>query len=85
MTKQSIVSILKEISCSFSSSYSKDDEQRELIFHSSYKKVFAITTKGGTIYCNCIRVDNTNLIDFINYDKIIAIFNYSFVEKIDLL
>ena len=81
MTKQSIVSILKDIS----SSYYKDVEQCELMFHSSYKKVFAITTKGGMIYCNCVRIDNTKLIDFINDGKIIAIFDYSFIEKIDLL
>ena len=81
MTKQSIVSILKDIS----NSYRKDDEQCVLMFHSSDEKAFSIATKGGIIYCNCIRVDKTGLIDFINDGKIIAILDYSFIEKIDLL
>ena len=81
MTKQSIVSILKDIS----SSYHKDDEQRVLMFHNSDDKIFSIATKVGTIYCNCIRIDNTSLIDFINDGKIIAILDYSAIEKIDLL
>ena len=85
MTKQSIVSILKEISSSFSSSYSKADEQRVLMFNTSDDKPFSIETKGGIIYCNCVRIDNTKLIDFINDGKIIAILDYSFIEKIDLL
>ena len=81
MTKQSIVSILKEIS----SSYRKDDDQRVLMFHNSDDKVFSIATKGGIIYCNCVRIDNTDLIDFINDGKIIAILDYSAIEKINLL
>ena len=85
MTKQSIVSILKEISNSFSSSYSKFDDRRVLMFNTNNDKPFSIETKGGIIYCNCVRIDNTNLIDFINDGKIIAIFDYSVIEKIDLL
>ena len=85
MTKQSIVSILKEISNSFSSSYSKFDDRRVLMFNTNNDKPFSIETKGGIIYCNCVRIDNTKLIDFINDGKIIAIFDYSVIEKIDLL
>ena len=85
MTKQSIVSILKEKSISFSSSYSKFDDERVLMFNTNNDKPFSIETKGGIIYCNCVRIDNTKLIDFINDGKIIAILNYSVIEKIDLL
>ena len=81
MTKQSIVSILKNIS----TSYYKDDERCVLMFYKSDGKIFSIATNGGTIYCDCIRIDNTDLIDFINDGKIIAILDYSFIEKIDLL
>lgn len=85
MTKAIIISILKNISSSFSSSYSKADEQRVLMFNTSDDKPFSIEIKGGIIYCNCVRIDNTKLIDFINDGKIIAIFDYSFIEKVDLL
>ena len=86
MTKQSAVSILKEISSSFSSSYSKFDEQRVLIFNTTDENPFSIEIKGGIIYCNCVRIDNnTKLIDFINDGKIIAILDYSVIEKIGLL
>ena len=85
MTKQSIVSILKDISNSFSSNYSKADEQRVLMFNTNNDKPFSIETNGGIIYCNCVRIDDTKLIDFINDGKIIAILDYSAIEKIDLL
>ena len=85
MTKQSIKSILKEISISFSISYSKYDEQRVLLFNTDDDKPFSIGTKGGIIYCNCVRIDNTKLIDFINDGKIIAILDYSAIEKISIL
>ena len=85
MTKQSIVSILKNISSSFSSSYSKADEQYVLIFNTNDEKPFSIEINGGIIYCNCVRIDNTKLIDFINDGKIIAILDYSAIEEIDLL
>ena len=85
MTKQSIVSTLKNISSSFSSSYSKADERRVLMFNTNDDKPFSIEIKGGIIYCNCIRIDNTKLIDFINDGKIIAILDYSAIEKIEIL
>ena len=80
MTKQSIISNLEIIS----SNYYRENNQGILKFNSD-DKVFAIATKGGIIYCNCIRIDNTDLIDFINDGKIISIFDYSFIKKIDLL
>ena len=85
MTKQSIISILKNISSSFSSSYSKFDDRRVLMFNTNDDKPFSIETKGGIIYCNCVRIDNTKLIDFINDGKIIAILDCSAIEKIDIL
>ena len=86
MTKQSIVSTLREISSSFSSSYSKFDEQCVLMFNTTDDKPFSIDIKGGLIYCNCVRIyTTTKLIDFINDGKIIAILDYSVIEKIDLL
>ena len=49
-------------------------------------KVFAISIKNcGYIYCNGIRIDNTDLLNFYNNGKIIAILDYSAIEKIDLL
>ena len=85
MTKEAIISILKEKSNSFSSSYSKFDDQRVLMFNTNDDKPFSIETKGGIIYCNCVRIDNTKLIDFINDGKIIAIFDCLAIDKIDLL
>ena len=86
MTKETIISTLKEISSSFSSSYNKYGDSHILIFNANNtEKPFSIETKGGIIYCNCVRIDDTKLIDFINDDKIIAIFDYSTIEKIDLL
>ena len=85
MTKQSIVSTLREISSSFSSSYSKFNEQRVLMFNTTDEKPFSIKIKGGIIYCNCVRIDSTKLIDFINDGKLITLLDYSAIEKIDLL
>lgn len=85
MTKQSIVSTLKEISNSFSSSYSKYDDRHVLMFNTNDDKPFSIEIKGGIIYCNYVRIDNTKLIDFINDGKIIAILDCSAIEKIDIL
>ena len=79
MTKQSIISNLKNIS-----SYYLEKGQGILKFNSD-DNVFIIVVKGGIIYCNCIRIDNTDLIDFINDGKIISILDYSVIEKIDLL
>ena len=79
MTKQSIISNLKIISSNY-----RENEQGILKFNSD-DKVFSIATKGGIIYCNCVRIDNTDLIDFINDGKIIAILDYSAIEKINIL
>lgn len=90
MTKQSIISNLKNIS----DSCRVDTTNTEtMIYINDTEKLFAIRIADGkihcgTIYCNCIRIDNaTNatLIDFINDGKIIAFLDYSFIEKIDLL
>ena len=85
MTKQSIVSILKNISSSFSSSYNKADDQRCLMFNTADDKPFSIKINGGIIYCNCVRIDNIKLIDFINDGKIIAILDCSAIKEIDIL
>ena len=86
MTKEAIKSILKEISSSFNSSYSKYDDRHVLMFNANNnEKPFSIEIKGGIIYCNCVRIDNTKLIDFINDGKIIAILDYSAIEKISIL
>ena len=85
MTNEAIKSNLKNISSSFSSSYSKFDDRLVLMFNTTDEKPFSIETKGGIIYCNCVRIDNTKLIDFINDGKIIAILDYSAIEKIDIL
>lgn len=85
MTKEAIKSNLLTISSSFSSSYSKVDDQRVLMFNSNDRSYFSIETNGGIIYCNCVRIDNTKLIDFINDGKIIAVIDCSVIEKIDLL
>ena len=79
MTKQTIISILKIISSNY-----RENGQGILKFNSD-DIVFSIFTKGGIIYCNCVRIDNTDLIDFINDGKIIAILDYSLIDKIDLL
>ena len=79
MTKQLIISNLKNISDSY-----RENGQGILNFNSD-DDIFSVDTKGGTIYCNCVRIDNTKLIDFINDDKIIAILDYSVIENIDLL
>lgn len=85
MTKEVIKSTLINISNSFISKYSKFDDQRVLMFNTTDEKPFSIETKGGIIYCNCVRIDNTKLIDFINDGKIIAILDYSAIEKIEIL
>ena len=74
MTKQSIKSILREIS----------DDCREngnvamCTMNCNSVKVFAISIKNcGIIYCNGIGIDNTDLLNFYNDGKIIAILDYS--------
>ena len=83
MTKQSIISNLKNISDDYR------DNGGDIIctINVNSSKLFAIRIKKncGTIYCNGIRIDNTNLVDFTNDGKIIAILDYSEIEKIDLL
>lgn len=87
MTKQSIVSILKNIS----DSYRKDTTNTVTMFHiNDTGKCFSIriivgTIYCGTIYCDCIRIDDSELIQFINDDEIISIFNYLSIDEINLL
>ena len=82
MTKQSIVSILKNIS----DDYRDNGDVAMCTMNCNSDKVFAISIKNcGNIYCNGIGIDNTDLMDFYNDDKIIAIFDYSVIEKIDIL
>ena len=82
MTKQSIVSILKNIS----DYYQDNGDVTMCTMNCNSAKVFAISIKNcGNIYCNGIRIDNTDLLNFYNDGKIIAILDYSVIEKIDLL
>ena len=88
MTKQSFISNLKNIS----DSYRVDTINTETMFHiNDTGKLFAIRIADGkkiycgTIYCDCIRIDDREFIDFINDGRAIAILNYSVIEKIDLL
>lgn len=88
MTKEAIKSNLKNIS----DSYHKDTNT-VTTFHindSDNGKYFAIRiTVGkiycGTIYCDCIRIDDSDLIQFINNGEIISIFDYLAIDEIDLL
>lgn len=88
MTKQSIVSILKNIS----DSYREDTTNTVTMFHiNDSGKCFAVrivvgTIYSGTIYCDCIKInDNNDLIQFINNGKIISIFDYLSISEINLL
>ena len=88
MTKQSIISILKNIS----DSYRTDTNDTVTMFHiNDTGKCFSIriivgTIYCGTIYCDCIRIDDdSELIQFINDGKIISIFSYLTIEEINLL
>ena len=88
MTKQSIKSILKNIS----DSYRTDTTNTVTMFHINdagkcfLSRITVGTIYCGTIYCDCIRIDDdSELIQFINDGKIIAIFDYSVIEKIDIL
>ena len=89
MTKQSIVSILKNIS---SDSYREDTINTTLFHINDIGKCFLVritvgTIYCGTIYCDCIRIsdDDSELIQFINDGKIISIFSYLAIDEIDLL
>ena len=87
MTKQSIVSILKNIS----DSYQTDTNGTATMFHinDAGKWFFIRITVGtiycGTIYCDCIKICDNELIQFINDGKIIAIFDYLSISEISLL
>ena len=85
MTKQSITSIFKNLS----DDYQTDDTIT--MFLNDTSKCFSIRitvgiTYCGTIYCDCIRIDDdSDLIQFINDGKIIAIFDYLAISEISLL
>ena len=88
MTKQSIISILKNIS----DSYRTDTNDTVTMFNiNDTIKCFSVSIRVGTIYCgsiycDCIRIDdNSELIQFINNGKIISIFDYMTIEEIKLL
>ena len=87
MTKQSIISNLKNIS----DSYRVDTTNTVTMFHiNDTGKCFLIrvtvgTIYCGTIYCDCIKICGNDLIQFINDGKIIAIFDCSAIDEIDLL
>ena len=88
MTKQSIVSILKDIS----DKYQEDTTNTVTMFriNDTGKKCFFIrVTVGtifcGTIYCDCIKICGRDLIQFINDGKTIAIFDYLAIDEIGLL
>ena len=82
MTKQSIVSILKNIS----DDYRIHGDVTMCTMNCNSAKVFAISIKNcGNIYCNGIRIDNTDLLNFYNDGKITASLDYSAIEKIDIL
>ena len=87
MTKEKIMSILKNIS----DNYRTDDTNTVSMFHiNDTRKCFSVRIivgikYCGSIYCDCIMVENSDLIRFINDGKIIAILDYSAIENIDLL
>ena len=82
MTKQSIVSILEIIS----DGYRVIGDNIIFEMNDNSYNIFVISIKNyGNIYCNGIRTDNTNYLDFLNDGKMIAFFDYSAIEKIKLL
>ena len=82
MTKETILSILKNIS----DDYRENGDVAMYTMNCNSVKVFVISIKNcGNIYCNAIRIDNTDLLNFYDDGKIIAIFDYSAIEKIELL
>lgn len=81
MTKQDIISKLTTISdC-------HRDNGETTIFELSIDsdKLFSIYCGDVSIYCNCVRIDNGTLIDFIYNGKIVSICRYSLVHEIDIL
>ena len=87
MTKETIISILKNIS----DNYDVDTNNTVTTFciNDTGKFFFARVIVGkiycGTIYCDCIKICGNDLIQFINDGKIIAIFDYLAIDEIDLL
>lgn len=88
MTKELIKSNLKNIS----DSYRTDVTNTVTTFHiNDIGKCFSIRIPVGiiycgTIYCDCIIIDDdSELIKFINDGKIISIFNYLSIGEINLL
>ena len=82
MTKEAIKSILKNIS----DSYRTDTNDTVTMFHiNGTGKCFYVRIADGSIYCDCIKIDDRDLIQFINNGKIIAIFNYLAIDEIGLL
>ena len=87
MTKEAIASILKDIS----DNYQADTTNTVTTFHiNGTGKCFTVRIADGSIfcgsiYCDCIRIDDRDLIQFINDGKIIAIFDYLAIDEIDLL
>ena len=87
MTKQSIVSILKDIS----DSCRTDTNDTATMFRINdtgkcfFIRVTVRTVYCGTIYCDCIKIFDNDLIQFINDGKIIAIFDYLTIDETGLL
>lgn len=89
MTKKTaITSILENIR----DSYRTDTIGTTTMFHiNDTEKLFAVRIADrkiycGTIYCNCIRIDDdSELVQFINDGKIISIFSYLSIGEINLL
>ena len=82
MTKEAIKSIIKGIS----DYYRDNGDVAMCTMKCNSVKVFAISIKNcGDIYCNGIRIDNTDLLKFYDDGKIIAILDYSAIEKINIL
>ena len=88
MTKESISSILKNIS----DSYWADTNNTATMFriNDTGKKCFSVrvivgTIYCGTIYCDCIIICGNDLIQFINDGKTIATFSYLAIDEIGLL
>ena len=87
MTKEAIISILKNIS----DDYRTDTNDTITMFHiNDTGRCFSVrvtvgTIYCGTIYCDCIKICDNDLIQFINDGKIIAIFDYLAIDEIGLL
>ena len=87
MTKQSIVSNLKNIS----DNYQTDTTNTVTMFYiNGTGKCFSVRIVDGSIfcgsiYCDCIKIFSNDLIQFINDGKLTAIFDYLTIVEIDLL